>query len=108
MEPGIVENGRIKAVHRHDRHLSPGAAITVIGTAYTVNLALHRDAMTWASRPLSGVFAAGNIFQSPTDPISGIALRLEISRQYKQETYSYDYLAGANIIRAALGCKILG
>lgn len=88
--------------------IATGAAITVVGTAYTVNLALHRDAMTWASRPLTSTFSAGNVFQSPTDPVSGIALRLELSRQYKQETYSYDYLAGANIIRAALGCKILG
>ncbi|MBK8006762.1 MAG: hypothetical protein IPK12_23520 [Gemmatimonadetes bacterium] len=85
-----------------------GAAITVIGTAYVVNLAAHRDAFAWASRPLAGVFNAGNIFQAPTDPISGIALRLELSRQYKQETFSFDYLAGANVVRRELGVKILG
>lgn len=85
-----------------------GVALTVIGTTYVVNLACHRDALAWASRPLAGVFAAGNIFQAPTDPISGIALRLELSRQYKQETFSFDYLAGANIVRPELGVKILG
>lgn len=87
---------------------STGAAITVIGTAYVVNLVAHRDAMAWASRPLAGILSAGNIFQAPTDPISGIALRLELSRQYKQETFSFDYLAGANIVRRQLGVKIMG
>lgn len=88
--------------------IATGAAITVIATAYTVNLAFHRDAFAWASRPLAGLSGLGNIFQADTDPVSAIALRLELSRQYKQETFSYDYLAGANIVRAALGCKILG
>jgi hypothetical protein len=83
-------------------------ALTVVGTAYVVNLVAHRDALAWASRPLAGLFSAGNVFQAPTDPISGIALRLELSRQYKQETFSFDYLAGANVVRRELGTKILG
>jgi hypothetical protein len=49
-----------------------------------------------------------HVFQAPLDPVSGIALRLEISRQYKLETLSYDYLAGANIVRKELASKILG
>jgi hypothetical protein len=73
-----------------------------------VNLAAHRDAMAWTSRPLANVISAGNIFQAPTDPVSGIALRLEQSRQYKQDTWSYDYLAGAGVVRREFGCKILG
>lgn len=87
---------------------SVAVAITVVATAYTVNLAFHRDAWAFASRPLSGVFQSGNVFQAPTDPISGIALRLELSRQYKQETLSYDVLYGANVIRPQLGCKVFG
>jgi coat protein Gp5 len=85
-----------------------GVAITVIATAYVQNLAAHKNAFAWASRPLGGVFSAGNIFQAPTDPISGIALRLELSRQYKLDTYSFDYLAGAGLIRRELAVKILG
>jgi hypothetical protein len=84
------------------------SAITVIGTAYTVNLAANRYALAWASRPLRGSLADGHVFQAPVDDVSGIALRLEISRQYKLETLSYDYLAGANVVRPELGCKILG
>jgi hypothetical protein len=88
--------------------VSVGTTLAVVASAYTVNVAFHRDAWAFASRPLMGAFQAGNVFQSPTDPISGIALRLELSRQYKQETLSYDILYGANVIRPELGCKILG
>ena len=85
-----------------------GAAITVVGAAYTNNLVLHRDAMAWASRPLSDLAGVGNLITSQVDPKSGVALRLEVSRQFKQTTYSFDVLGGSNIIRAALGGKLLG
>lgn len=88
--------------------IATGAAITVLGTAYTVNLAANKYAFAWASRPLAGSLVDGHVFQAPTDLISGIALRLELSRQYKLETLSYDYLAGAGLIRPQLACKILG
>ena len=88
--------------------VSTGSAITCLATAYVVNIAAHRDGFAWASRALSGIFGGGNVFQAPTDPVSGIALRLELSRQYKQDTFSYDYLAGANVVRPELICKILG
>lgn len=88
--------------------INTGAAITVLGTAYTANLAANKYAFAWASRPLAGSLVDGHVFQAPTDPISGIALRLELSRQYKLETMSYDYLAGAGLIRPSLALKILG
>jgi hypothetical protein len=83
-------------------------AITVIGTSYVVNLVANKYALAWASRPLKQSLIDGHVFQSPTDPISGVALRLEISRQYKLETLSYDYLAGAGVVRRELGAKIFG
>jgi hypothetical protein len=83
-------------------------AITVIATAYVANLAFHRDAFAWASRPLGDIPAAGNLFSSAVDPVSGIALRLEVSRQNKQTTFEYDILGGANVVRREYGVKILG
>ena len=90
--------------------VATGATLIVVSVPYTVNLAFHRDAFAWASRPLAGggIVSAGNLFQSPTDPISGIALRLELSRQYKQDTYSYDFLGGGNLVRAELAAKVAG
>ncbi len=87
---------------------SLGTTLAVVGTAYTVNQAFHKDCYAFASRPLSSVFQSGNVFQSPTDPVSGIALRLELSRQYRQETLAYDILYGANVVRPELGVKIFG
>lgn len=88
--------------------VATGSAIAVVGTAYAVNLAFHRDAFAWASRPLADIQGLGNEMMSAVDPISGIALRLEVSRQYKQTTFSYDILGGANVVRRELGVKILG
>lgn len=88
--------------------VATNAAITVVGSAYTANLVFHRDAIAWASRPLLDISGVGNIMASDTDPISGLALRLETSRQYKQTTFSYDILGGANVVRRELGAKILG
>lgn len=77
-------------------------------TAYVPNLVFHRDAYAFASRPLADITVPGNIVQSQVDPETGIALRLEVSRQYKQTTFSYDILYGGNVIRPELGAKIRG
>lgn len=86
------------------------AATLVVGgtTAYVPNLTFHRDAFAWASRPLAVDEGVGSIFQGPVDPITGVALRLEVSRQYKQTTYSFDVLGGCDVIRREYGCKIAG
>lgn len=85
-----------------------GAAATVVATAYVANIVANRYAFAFASRPFRDTMVDGHVFQAPLDPISGIALRLEISRQYKLESLSYDYLAGAALVRKELATKILG
>jgi hypothetical protein len=79
----------------------------VAATAYVPNLAFHRDAFAWASRPLNGIEGIGD-FMSAVDPVTGIALRLELSRQYKQTTFSYDILGGAGCVRPELAVKVKG
>jgi hypothetical protein len=90
--------------------VATGASLVIgaAGTAYTVNVAFHRDAWAWASRPLADVQGLGNLMQSAVDPITGVALRLEVSRQYKQTTFSFDVLGGANVVRPELGVKVKG
>jgi len=88
-------------------HLS-SVALTVIGTAYVANLAFHRDALAWASRPLGDLSTSGNTVMSAADPVSGIALRIEVIRQNKQTKFEYDILGGANFVRREYGAKILG
>ena len=88
--------------------VATGASL-VIGagaTAYGVNLAFHRDCFAFASRPLSGISGLGNELLQAADPISGVALRAELSRQYRQQTFAYDILCGANVVRPELGLKV--
>lgn len=83
------------------------SAVTKVAS-HTVNLAFHRDCFGFASRPMLDVFAGSNEIMSMVDPISGVVLRLEVSRQHKQTQWSIDCLWGVKCVRPELGCRILG
>jgi hypothetical protein len=89
--------------------VATSGALTVIATAHIPNLVFHRDAFAFASRPLADSAPMPGVqMQTAVDPVSGIAMRLELSRQYKQTTFSYDALWGSGLVRGALAAKILG
>ena len=73
------------------------------------NLLFHRDALALASRPFAGADPLGiGFFQSAVDPISGLALRLEVTRQHKRTRWSYDILCGVGAPRTGFGAVIAG
>jgi len=89
---------------------SATSVITIKGS-HTVNMAFHRDAFAFATRPLmqsTTDTALGSKIMSMTDPQTGISLRLEVSRQYKQVTWELDILWGAKLVRAPLAMRIAG
>ena len=91
--------------------VSDNDVITFPLADHVVNLGFHRDAFAFATRPLiiaTADLELGSRFASMQDPVSGIVLRLEVSRQYKQTVWDLDILWGSKLVRADLAVRLLG
>ena len=89
---------------------SADSAITFVNT-HVVNMVFHRDAIAFANRPLVNSttdMALGSRIMSMSDPVTGITLRLELSRQYKQVVWEFDILWGSNLVRGELATRVAG
>jgi len=88
--------------------LSGGEAIT-LKAARTCNLYFHRDGFAFATRPLQdSAEGLGHLITSAVDPVSGLTLRLEVSREHKRTRFSYDMLYGGAVVRPELLSQIAG
>jgi hypothetical protein len=85
------------------------AALTFKGS-YVANVLLHRDLIGFATAPLieTQQFEGGSMTATAVDESSGLSLRLEVTRQYKQYQWSIDCLYGGAVIRPELGVIIAG
>lgn len=88
-----------------------GSEAITVKASHVVNMAFHRDAFAFAMRPMAAGMidgSLGNKIMSMQDPQTGIVLRLEVSRQYKQTVWEFDILYGAKLVRPELACRIAG
>lgn len=79
--------------------------------SHEVNLVFNRDAFAFVNRPLAHSAndnSLGNQIMSMTDPQTGLSLRLEVSRQYKQVVWEFDILWGVKLIRPELAVRLAG
>ncbi|GLQ07516.1 P22 phage major capsid protein family protein [Sneathiella chinensis] len=79
--------------------------------SHTVNLVFNRDALAFANRPLAHStqdMGLGNQIMSMTDPVTGLSLRLEVSRQYKQVVWEFDILWGVKLVRPEFAVRLAG
>lgn len=86
-----------------------GEAITVKPT-HVANLAFHRDAFGFASRPMGNTSLTGNKDESfqVADPVSGLSMRLTYREEFHQTRLAFDVLWGVGVVRPELAVRIAG
>jgi hypothetical protein len=90
--------------------LKTGGAAGVAATG-VVNLAFQRDAFAIASRPLLDTAVTADDrarMMTVVDPVSGLAMRLEVTREAKRTRWSFDILWGVCAPRPYHAVKVLG
>lgn len=112
----VTEDTTVVHTDNTDLPVSPALQLNLAGSeamtlvaAHTPNIAFHRDAIAFATRQLEVPGdGLGSMIQAATDDISGLTLRLEVSRQHKRTRWSFDILYGGLVVRPEYGIRILG
>lgn len=98
-------------------NISPGKVVPLVGSeavtvkaSHVANLAFHRDAFAFASRPMNMNNLTENKDQSfmMSDPVSGLTMRLCYREEFHRTRLAFDVLWGVGLIRPELACRIAG
>lgn len=85
--------------------------LVTLKASHRVNLLIHRDAIAFAMAPLENTAMTANRRANVAvaiDEESGLALRLEVSDQYRQTQWAFDALYGGAVIRREFGVRMPG
>ncbi len=89
--------------------LPTSAQAITLKASHAINLAFQRDWLSFASRPFADADASGmGRFIPAVDPVSGLAIRLEVTREHKRTRWSFDALYGAKVTRKEFAARIAG
>lgn len=103
-----VEPGLVAAVPNNTAIYTPTETGGTGGGTETMNLAFNRNAIALVSKPLAGSIHPGAFYETIVDEITGLVLRLEVTREHKRDRFSYDILYGGDVIRRELGARLIG
>jgi hypothetical protein len=90
--------------------LAGGETVT-LAASHVVNLAFHKQAFGFASRPLENDRLGGHdpdMSMMVPDPVSGINMRLIVREEYHRTRVAFDVLWGTAPIRPLLASRIAG
>lgn len=114
----VITSGDADVSNGGSISFEPGLKVAIAASAtnitrkatHVANLAFQRGAFAFASRPLDRGLPTpgGNMISVAIDQESGIALRLEVSRQHRQTQWAFDVLYGVKTIRPELATRIAG
>lgn len=88
-----------------------GSEAVTVKASHVVNLGFHRDAFALAMRaPDAGLKEIIDVANTVTlaDPVSGLVMRLEVIRQYKQVLWEVDCMWGAKLVRPEFASRLAG
>jgi hypothetical protein len=87
-----------------------GGETVTLAASHVVNLAFHRDAFAFASRPLMNMELTKSMDDEfvASDPVSKITMRLSYREEFHRTRFAFDILYGVGLIRPQLACRIAG
>lgn len=112
IEPGVIAANAQNITISPALKVAPAdnAPVTVAAT-HVMNLAFHRNAFAFAMRPLvqsTQDMAMGSKILSMTDPLTGVSMRLEVTRVHKAVVWELDVLFGGKLVRPELAVVVMG
>lgn len=88
-----------------------GSEVVTFKGNHDANLVFNRFAFAFVNRPFDGGMLAGRSagnFSVMQDPVSGLSIRVELTREHRRDKLSFDMLYGVKCVRPEYATRIAG